>query len=116
MCHDEWVPQDAQVAYIRFVALGRYRTFVFAHALRRHLKCLGVNSEIVEYRRASAQSSFLNEVDVAAHLDVETWREIAAWSSRRFGSLHVDAVITGQLEKFSRYGATGEEPYEKTVA
>jgi hypothetical protein len=108
--------RDSGAAFVRFVALGRWRTFVFAHALRRHLVSLGVDPGIVRYRRASAQSGFLNEVDVAARLDVETWREIACWCHCRFRSLHVDDVITGQLEKLSHYGVTGEEPYEKIVA
>lgn len=109
------MPSSAGTAFVRFVALGRWRTFIFAHALRHHLQSVGVDPRIVRYRHTLPQAGYLNEVDVAARLDVESWREVARWCRQHFRSLHVDDVITGQLEKLSRYGLTGEEPYEKVV-
>jgi hypothetical protein len=64
----------------------------------------------------TARSGYLNEVYVAGRLDVTKWQNVARWSEKKFGSLHVHEVITGQLEKLSHFGVTGEEPYEKEVA
>jgi hypothetical protein len=108
--------EGSTTAFVRFVATGRVETFVFAHALRRALAGMDVDPDYVHYKRVSARTGYLNEVSVSARLDVGTWGSIAAWSRRHFRGLHVDEVITGQLAKLAQFGATGEEPYERSVA
>jgi hypothetical protein len=102
-------------AFIRVIATGRIRTFVFARALRRHFKALGLDPGLVHYTPMTFSSGYLNEVVVDARLNVSLWHAIASWSAGHFRGLHVHDVIRAQLERFLIYGVTGEELYETSV-
>lgn len=103
----------SEIAYVRFIAIGRLRTLLLARELPGYLHSLGVEpAGIVHYRRTEAAAGYLNEVDVAAHLDVETWKAVSAWCERHFESLGLHSVIDDQLTRFLEHGTTGEEPYE----
>lgn len=103
-------------AFIRVIAPGRIRTLVFAHALRRRFKALGLDPMLVQYVPSTWSSGCLNEVVVDARLSISLWQSISSWCAEHFFELYVHEVITGQLEKFMISGVTGEERYEKTVA
>jgi hypothetical protein len=99
---------------IAFFLQGRIRHHVavrvYASALRRRAKQLGLTSMSISYA-----PGLINEANVCGYLLPGQWRSVAAWSDRWFPTLRIGHRIASRLSDHAAYGQTGDEIHLQVV-